>query len=102
MNRIVCMPEDAAGGPHVGLLEAAGLSVPADLSLVGFGDPPWFRWWRSGITTLGLPVRDIAFAAGALLVRRIREAVPPDPPALATYPAMLLARGSTAPPGKAP
>ncbi len=83
-------------------IEAEGLSVPADLSLVGFGDPPWFRWWRSGITTLGLPVRDIAFAAGALLVRRIREAVPPDPPTRATYPAMLLTRGSTAPPGKAP
>lgn len=85
-------------------IERHGIAVPEDLSLVGFGDPPWFRWWRGGITTIGLPIRDIASAAGSLLVRRIRErerqgdAETTDQPSLGSYPAFLIRRGSTASP----
>ncbi len=80
------------------------LAVPRDLSLVGFGDPPWCRWYGSGLTTLMLPVRDIAFAAAALLLRRVREqrskGHEPGPPAEATFPPTLVVRGSTAPLGR--
>ena len=94
------------GGARVtfGALQAIqelGLLVPKDLSVVGFGDPAWCSWYGPGLTTLSLPVRDIAFAAAALLLRRVRERATanpePAPPAEATFPATLIIRGSTAP-----
>ena len=36
------------------------LSIPRDISVVGYGDPPWFRFLAGGITTIRLPVRDFA------------------------------------------
>ena len=81
-------------------IDDLGLSVPGDLSLVGFGDPDWYCWYGPGLTTLGLPVRDLAFAASDLLMRRVREQaqgrVSDDPPAEATFPTALIVRGSTA------
>lgn len=83
------------------VLDERRVRVPEDLSLVGFGDPPWFRWWRSGITTVGLPVRDIAMAAGTTVLRRIREDAAAELPAahrLTTFRAELVVRGSAAAP----
>jgi LacI family transcriptional regulator len=60
----------------LGALDAMGaaeVSMPIDLSLVGYGDPDWFRLWRPAITTIGLPLKDIAATAASLLFRRIRE-----------------------------
>lgn len=83
----------------LGALQAVadlGIQVPRDLALVGFGDPPWYAWFGPGLTTLSLPVRDIAFAAADLLLRRLRETTRPIE---ATFPATLVVRGSTTPPG---
>jgi len=58
----------------VGMLDAIGdrqIAVPAELSVVGFGDAPWFRWWNGGLTTLALPTYDIAYACGGYLFRQI-------------------------------
>lgn len=58
----------------VGVLEAIGelgISVPGTLSIVGYGDAPWFRLWGPGLTTIGLPVYDIALACGSFLLRQI-------------------------------
>jgi len=58
----------------VGMVDAIGqraLRVPDQLSVVGFGDAPWFRWWNGGLTTMALPTYDIAYACGGYLVRRI-------------------------------
>lgn len=68
-----------AGGSRitVAMLEAIdvlGLEVPGQLSVVGFGDHVWSNWWRTGLTTIGLPIQELALAAGSLLVRRIDEA----------------------------
>ena len=100
------------GGGRVtlGALQAIddlGLAVPRDLSVVGFGDPAWYTWCGPGLTTLSLPVRDIAFAGAALLLRRVRERLDkdaePGPIAEATFPASLVVRGSTAePPARKP
>jgi len=57
-----------------GLLEYAhhtGLDVPGALSLVGFGDEPGFSWWGPGLTTISLPMHDLATACGAWLLHRI-------------------------------
>lgn len=56
----------------VGMLqqaEAAGAKVPAEVSMVGYGDAPW---WNDRLTTISLPVREIALSCGDFLVRRIR------------------------------
>ena len=60
----------------VGVLDAIahlGIKVPEALSVVGFGDAPWYRWWGSGLTTIGLPVREIAVSCGEYLLRQVRE-----------------------------
>jgi LacI family transcriptional regulator len=54
----------------VGALAAireAHLRVPEDLSFVGYGDPEWFRLWAPPITTIGLPVEEVASTTAALL-----------------------------------
>jgi LacI family transcriptional regulator len=41
-----------------------GVRVPDDLSVIGFGDEPGFRWWGPGLTTIGLPISELATACG--------------------------------------
>lgn len=58
----------------VGMLDVIGdrrIAIPQDLSVIGFGDAPWFRWWHGGLTTLALPTYEIAYACGGYLFRQI-------------------------------
>jgi LacI family transcriptional regulator len=58
----------------VGMLQAAtrlGVAIPGEVSVVGYGEAPW---WNEGLTTIALPVREIALTCGDFLVRHIREA----------------------------
>ncbi|MFT4506313.1 LacI family DNA-binding transcriptional regulator [Caballeronia sp. 15711] len=99
-----------AGGSSitVGLLDCIHtlkLSVPQELSIVGFGDPPWFEWWGPGMTTIHLPVREIALTSAACLIRRIRDKATDS--SAVTYKAqhvvhqpLLLIRGSTGEPAR--
>lgn len=89
------------GGPRItlGAVEAIrdmGLDVPGDISLVGFGDRAWMRWWGPGLTTVALPARELALACGERLVALL-SGVPVVPPARPFAPVLML-RGSTAPP----
>lgn len=72
-----------------------GVRVPEQLSVVGFGDEPGFRWWGPGLTTLALPVSDLATACGLWFMHQMMR----KPPNLSGYrsisPASLLVRGST-------
>lgn len=96
----------ASARATVGVLEALtrrGVKVPEDLSVVGFNDSPTLSWWGPGLTTIGLPVREIAIACSALLVHRIREGADPQRstrPTAATHAPFLIERGSTAPPSR--
>ncbi len=47
-----------------------GVEVPRDLSFVGFSDGPMLKWCGKGITTIALPVRDLALATTEHLFRR--------------------------------
>jgi LacI family transcriptional regulator len=84
-------------------LQAAGARVPEDISVVGFHDSDSVRLWSPGLTTLALPVREIALSCSALLLRRIREqgkteaGTVEDPPYRATYATSLVVRASTRP-----
>jgi DNA-binding LacI/PurR family transcriptional regulator len=50
----------------VGMLAAAHadrLAVPRQPSIVGFGDEPGFSGWGRGLTTVDLPVHEVATGA---------------------------------------
>ena len=90
----------------VGVLESIAdhrIRVPDALSVVGFGDAPWLKWWgTAGLSTVALPVRDIAASCGEYLMRRIAEEGKARDADAAPFHAMhaphLVARSSTAPP----
>jgi len=49
---------------------AAGEAMP---SIVGFGDPEWFKWWRGGLTTIRPPVENLATSCGLWFLDQLRE-----------------------------
>jgi LacI family transcriptional regulator len=53
---------------HIGAL---GLSVPGDVSVIGFDDIPWAQLHTPPLTTIDMPVEDMASAAVETLVRRM-------------------------------
>ncbi|HVY00180.1 MAG TPA: LacI family DNA-binding transcriptional regulator [Pseudorhodoplanes sp.] len=85
-----------------GVLDMIGrlkLDVPGDISVVGYGDAPW---WNSDLSTVSLPVREIAMACGEFLLRRIRNNGHDDDPVTvrnyrAVHTPSLILRASTAP-----
>lgn len=90
--------------PHtIGVLDellAQGVDVPNQLSVIGFGDQIAFGWWGPGLTTISLPIDDVAASCGLWFVRRLNN--PPEAGAGKPYESVslgsLVLRGSTAPP----
>jgi len=83
-------------------LQKRGVNPPTDLSVVGYSDPEWFRIWGPGLTTMALPVEDIASSAAQVLLRAIDDpAGPAAPPARGGlfFQPQLVERGSVAPIG---
>ena len=82
-----------------GVMEAArqsGLSVPADLSVVGFDDLPMARWSSPPLTTVRQPLADMGRMAGRMLHDLINGGqLGSQRMELATH---LVPRASTAPP----
>lgn len=65
------------GSVHVTLglirfVEHAGIETPQRLSVVGFGEAPWFSWWRGGLTAIQPPVRELATSCGLWLLEKLR------------------------------
>lgn len=52
-------------------LRALGLEWPRDISVVGYHDPAWFELAERGITTVRLPVEEIALTATSLVLSRL-------------------------------
>lgn len=76
------------------------IKVPSDLSVVGYGDIPV---WGMGLTTVSLPVREIALTCGEYLIRRIRDSAREvddvdKAPYHMSHTPVLVVRDSTAPP----
>jgi DNA-binding LacI/PurR family transcriptional regulator len=80
-------------GARLAALER-GLSLPGDLSIVGFDDTAPDG---EGLTTVHQPLRD----KGRIAAERVLHALTDDPPAAVSelLPTRLVIRGSTAPPG---
>jgi len=84
----------------LGVLEevaARGIRVPEQLSVVGFGDEPAFRLWGPGLTTVHLPVSELATACGLWFVHQLKQKAVNAAPYSSVSPPTLLVRGSTQP-----
>ncbi|WP_433622162.1 LacI family DNA-binding transcriptional regulator [Nocardia sp. CA-120079] len=86
-----------------GVLEALlarGVDVPDEVSVVGFGDEAGWSWWGPGLTTIALPIRQLARTCALWLLDRLAN--PAAATALAPFssisPGVLTVRGSTSPP----
>ena len=79
-------------------LRAAGLSVPTDVSVVGFDDVPLAGRVVPGLTTVRQPVDQVGRLATEVLIRLMagQDADPPAP-----LPVELVERGTAAPPRRA-
>ncbi|WP_036594712.1 LacI family DNA-binding transcriptional regulator [Ottowia thiooxydans] len=86
----------------IGALEALrGLRLrwPEDISVVGYGDPVWFKLIGDGLTTVQLPVQDMGRYATSLLLMRFEGSstlVPSQTGHASRFAPSLVVRGSTA------
>ena len=83
----------ALGVVHVA--QNRGLSVPADLSVVGFDDLPIASASRPGLSTVRQPIQLLGETAVKMIVALAAGQDPPPPP---PFPTELIVRESTAPP----
>jgi DNA-binding LacI/PurR family transcriptional regulator len=84
----------------LGALDAVhrlGLSVPEDVSVVGFDDVPDAARAIPPLTSVHQPHVEKGLLAGRLLIAQLRDEELPRPELL---PTRLVVRGSTAPPGR--
>jgi LacI family transcriptional regulator len=79
-------------------LATRGLSVPGDISVIGFDDAPLAEMVSPPLTTIRQPMEDMANTAVTLLLDRVRGANGSEP-ARHVLPTSLVVRDSTAPPG---
>lgn len=90
----------------IGVLDAAHedrIRVPKELSIVGFGDEPGFAWWGPGLTTMELPVYELASACGSWLLHHLNSEDQGNGSETSMFTASrgrLLVRGSTAAPAR--
>lgn len=81
-------------------LETVKIDIPRELSIVGFGDESWHKWWRSGLTTLRLPVAELATSCGLWFIHCLRTGRPTDSkePHVSINQSLFVSRNTTAPP----
>lgn len=91
----------------IGFLDAiaeVGLAVPSELSFVGYDDPDWFAHWGKGITTVHLPVVEIARTVAAIACGEEIDEVPSridtggDGARTIVFPCEIVSRASVSPP----
>ena len=76
-------------------LKQHGLTIPDDMSIIGFDDIPLVKYLDPGLTTIRLPAIDLGFYAGQMLLKLIKgEPIQQKQIQLTTQ---LIIRDSTAP-----
>ncbi|AVA26486.1 LacI family DNA-binding transcriptional regulator (plasmid) [Rhizobium sp. CB3171] len=81
-------------------LQDQALSIPQDISVIGFGDELGYRWWGPGLTTVQLPVSELATACGLWFLHHLQNKSDLSKPYSFISPPQLIVRGSTATPSK--
>lgn len=87
----------------LGAVEAAremGLSVPEDVSIVGYDDIPLCRWVSPRLTTVHQPLRQMGTEAAKLVLSLTESGQTPSPTPRMDLATSLVVRESTAPPPK--
>lgn len=79
-------------------LRSMRVRVPEDLSIVGFGDELVYRWWGPGLTTMRMPVSELATNSGLWFLHRLRHEKQSVAPYASICSPDLVLRGSTAAP----
>jgi len=79
-------------------LREAGLSVPGDMSVVGFDDIPEADYISPALTTVRPDFAAVAEQTVRLLLAQMDDSLSGDPPRLAPIPPRLIERESVAPP----
>jgi DNA-binding LacI/PurR family transcriptional regulator len=82
-------------------LRHAKIEVPAAISILGFGDPAWFKLQGPGISTVSVSLSEMADAAISVLLRQISAhdaGTAAEPPASIVLDPFLILRGTTARP----
>jgi DNA-binding LacI/PurR family transcriptional regulator len=85
----------------IAALQARGLRAPEDVSIVAHHDPAWFKLWGPGITTVAMPVKDLAEGASRTLLEltsRPKQTNSSRRRATLVLPPHLIVRGTTAAP----
>ena len=80
-------------------ISALGILVPEELSVVGFGDAPGFNWWGSGLTTMKMPVQELATKCGQWFLNALKTRTTDGSRYTAIVPAQFVLRKSTCTPG---
>jgi alanine racemase len=93
---VITMSDVTAIGIMAGAIDA-GLSIPGDLSVVGFDDIPAASWTTPRLTTVHQPIREKGRRAAHRLIQAIR-AGSEHRPVVEILPTRLVVRGTTAPP----
>lgn len=88
---LVCLNDRVAFGAYQAL-QAAGLRVPQDVSVVAFDDSVMAGWMRPGLSSVALPHHEMGRLAADLLIKEDRH------PAVHVIAMPLRARGSVGPP----
>ncbi|WP_390623968.1 substrate-binding domain-containing protein [Fodinicola feengrottensis] len=78
-------------------LRAARYRVPADISVIGFDDAPWFDLFDPPLTAVAQPITAMATAAVRAMVHLVDDAAAPLPAADATPACRLVRRASCGP-----
>src|SRR5437016_875770 len=94
------MCKDRHGGTDMDLSQRRPDDLPDDLSLVGFGNPDWFALLRPALTTVALPIDEMAMVAVQVLLKHIGTAHGASvdgyaPPIISRFQAHLIVRAST-------
>ncbi|SDO34806.1 LacI family DNA-binding transcriptional regulator [Lentzea jiangxiensis] len=69
---LVCLDDRLAFGAYQALADA-GLSVPGDVSVLGFGDLPAASWMRPRLTTIATPHHELGERAVEVLVELVQR-----------------------------
>lgn len=92
---VFCSSDEMAIGA-IRAIRSHGLRVPEDISVVGFDDIHFARYYDPPLTTVAQPKEDLGREAMSLLVELLRN--PKTPPLKRVLPTQLVIRSSTAPP----
>ncbi len=78
----VFVASDVVAFGAMAAIRERGLQIPNDIALVGFDDIPFSRYIEPSLTTIHLPIPELARCASDMLIGLIRDEQPVNPQVL--------------------